>query len=128
MCIVERRVAARGAPVPSCVPIFLADARVDSMRDVVDALDVPVRGTASGAGAVTGFSIHRRVLAAASRPDDRPVADVLTSSRRVAVLEDVSDHENVGVLFRNAAGLGVGTVLLSPRCCDRCTGEASGCP
>jgi tRNA G18 (ribose-2'-O)-methylase SpoU len=36
----------------------------------------------------------------------------------VAVLEDVNDHENLGAVFRNAAGLGVDAVLLSPGCCD----------
>jgi tRNA G18 (ribose-2'-O)-methylase SpoU len=30
----------------------------------------------------------------------------------------VNDHENLGALFRNAAALGVGAVLLDDRCCD----------
>ena len=34
------------------------------------------------------------------------------------VLEGVNDHENLGALFRNAAGLGVDAVLLGPRCAD----------
>jgi tRNA G18 (ribose-2'-O)-methylase SpoU len=36
----------------------------------------------------------------------------------VAVLEDINDHENLGVIFRNAAALGIEAVLLSPACCD----------
>jgi tRNA G18 (ribose-2'-O)-methylase SpoU len=39
-------------------------------------------------------------------------------ARRVAVLEDVVDHTNVGAVFRSAAGLGVDAVLVSPRCAD----------
>ena len=38
--------------------------------------------------------------------------------RRVLVLEGINDHENLGALFRNAAGLGVDAVLLGPRCAD----------
>ncbi len=99
--------------------LFLTDARLESMQDVVDTVDTPVYVTSQATmNHVTGFSIHRGVLAAARRPRARPVAELLASARRVAVLEDVSDHENLGVLFRNAAGLDVDAVLLSPRSCD----------
>jgi tRNA G18 (ribose-2'-O)-methylase SpoU len=39
-------------------------------------------------------------------------------ARRVAVLEDIVDHTNVGAIFRSAAGLGVDAVLVTPRCAD----------
>jgi tRNA G18 (ribose-2'-O)-methylase SpoU len=39
-------------------------------------------------------------------------------ARRVAVLEDIVDHTNVGAIFRSAAALGVDAVLVSPRCAD----------
>nr|WP_231126716.1 RNA methyltransferase [Motilibacter aurantiacus] len=44
--------------------------------------------------------------------------DLLRSSSRVAVLEDVVDHTNLGAVFRAAAALGVEAVLLTPRCAD----------
>jgi tRNA G18 (ribose-2'-O)-methylase SpoU len=68
--------------------------------------------------AVAGFDIHRGVLASAGRRLLPAPGDLLASTRRVAVLEDVNDHENLGVIFRNAAALGVEAVLLSPECCD----------
>jgi tRNA G18 (ribose-2'-O)-methylase SpoU len=34
------------------------------------------------------------------------------------VVEGVNDHENLGAVFRNAATLGAGAVLLDPSCCD----------
>jgi tRNA G18 (ribose-2'-O)-methylase SpoU len=43
---------------------------------------------------------------------------VLSGANRIAVLEDINDHENLGVIFRSAGSLGVDAVLLSPRCCD----------
>ena len=45
-------------------------------------------------------------------------ADVLAGANRIAVLEDINDHENLGVIFRSAGSLGLDAVLLSPRCCD----------
>src|SRR4030095_1737400 len=55
-------------------------------------------------------SFHRRAL-----PD---AADVLAGSTRVAILEDVNSHTNLGAIFRCAAALGMDAVLLSPSCAD----------
>ncbi|MFC5379636.1 TrmH family RNA methyltransferase [Aquipuribacter nitratireducens] len=68
--------------------------------------------------AITGFHLHRGALASVHRPALRPVADVVAGARRVAVLEDVVDHTNVGAVFRGAAALGVDAVLVTPRCAD----------
>jgi tRNA G18 (ribose-2'-O)-methylase SpoU len=67
---------------------------------------------------ITGFHLHRGALAAMHRPALRPVADVVGGARRVAVLEDVVDHTNVGAVFRSAAAMGVEAVLVTPRCAD----------
>ena len=40
------------------------------------------------------------------------------NSRRVAVLENITDASNVGALFRSAAALGMDAVLVTPSCCD----------
>ncbi len=52
------------------------------------------------------------------RPVLPGVDAVLAGARRVAVLEDLVDHTNVGAAFRAAAGLGVDAVLVTPRCAD----------
>ena len=70
------------------------------------------------AEAVTGYDVHRGVLAAAVRPPLPAVHDLVSSARTVVVLEDLTDQANIGSLFRNAAALGADAVLLSPRCCD----------
>ena len=51
------------------------------------------------------------------RPDTT-AAELLASARTLVVLEAVSNADNVGGVFRNAAAFGVGGVLLSPTCCD----------
>ncbi|SOC54480.1 TrmH family RNA methyltransferase [Ornithinimicrobium cerasi] len=67
---------------------------------------------------LTGFHLHRGVLAAVHRPQLPSVDDVVAGARRVAVLEDIVDHTNVGAIFRSAAALGVDAVLVTPRCAD----------
>lgn len=74
--------------------------------------------TAEVMAEVVGFHLNRGVLAAADRAEPQTLADVLPGARTVVVLEGVNDHENLGSMFRNAAGLGVDAVLLGARCAD----------
>lgn len=73
---------------------------------------------------ITGFHLHRGALAAMHRPALAPVPDLLAGARggqgarRVAILEDLVDHTNVGAAFRSAAALGIDAVLVTPRCAD----------
>jgi tRNA G18 (ribose-2'-O)-methylase SpoU len=67
---------------------------------------------------VVGFHLNRGVLAVADRAPEVDLAQLLARSRRLAVLEGVGDHENLGALFRNAAALGVDAVLLGAGCSD----------
>ena len=53
--------------------------------------------------AITGFNLHRGCLALAERPTDRALGDVLKGADRLLVLEGVTDPDNVGSAFRNAA-------------------------
>jgi tRNA G18 (ribose-2'-O)-methylase SpoU len=68
--------------------------------------------------AITGFHLHRGALAAMHRPPLRSVADVVAGCQRVAVLEGLVDHTNVGAVFRSAAALGVEALLATPECAD----------
>lgn len=68
--------------------------------------------------ALTGFHMHRGALASMHRPAQRDPVDLLRDSRRVVVLEDLTDHTNVGAIFRSVAALGADAVLLSPACAD----------
>ena len=82
-------------------------------------VDAPVYVTTAEVMAeVIGFHLNRGVLAMADRPEPLSVSSVLDGARRLAVLEGVGDHENLGALFRNAAGLGVDGVLLGAGCSD----------
>jgi tRNA G18 (ribose-2'-O)-methylase SpoU len=67
---------------------------------------------------LTGFRVHRGALASLGRRPLPAVREVLAGARRVVVLEDLVDHGNVGAIFRCAAALGIGALVLSPRCAD----------
>ena len=63
---------------------------------------------------IAGFPIHRGVLALAQRrPEPEPMA-LLAQVGAAVIVEGVNDHENLGAIFRNAAALGAGAVLLDP--------------
>jgi len=67
---------------------------------------------------ITGYAVHRGALASCARRPLPEVDDLLARARHVVVLEDLTDHTNVGLVFRSAAALGIDAVLLAPRCAD----------
>jgi tRNA G18 (ribose-2'-O)-methylase SpoU len=69
---------------------------------------------------MVGFNLHRGVLAIGVRERPRELGELLDTVRGLVVLEDLTNHDNVGGVFRNIACLAgpqVG-VVFSPRCCD----------
>jgi len=99
---------------------FLLDVkRVDQILADLDPAGAPVYAAdQSVLERITGFHVHRGVLASFHRRALPTAAQVLAAARRVAILEDVNNHTNLGAIFRGAAGLGVDGVLLSPSCAD----------
>lgn len=94
--VTARRRAA--VDVPEQIPVFIAP------QDVMNA--------------VVGYNIHRGVLAAGTRRPPADPASLIATSRSIALLDAVNDHENLGVIFRSAAAFGLDAVLLSAQCSD----------
>lgn len=91
------------ARVPAEVPVYLAS------NEVLHAL--------------VGFKFHRGLLAAGSRrprPGCEEALDLIATAPALVVLEDLTNLDNLGGIFRCASALAPeGTVVvLSPRCCD----------
>jgi tRNA G18 (ribose-2'-O)-methylase SpoU len=119
---VVRRAQRAGFPMRS---LLLAANRVDAVRDLVAEATAPVY--VAGADVLrmlTGFHVHRGVLAAMARRPEPSLVDLLAgvagrpAPRRICVLEELSNETNLGAVFRSAAGLGIDAVLLAPTCGD----------
>jgi len=114
--LVIHQLLASAYPIRS---ILLNPTRYERLKHSLTAVTAPVYVAAPNVlEAVTGFDIHRGAVAAADRLPPLELGPLLAGARRLAILEGLNDHENLGVLFRNAAALGVDAVLLSPTCAD----------
>ncbi len=113
--VVQRMLASRFRPRA----LLGTDRRLAELADDLDGVEVPYyRVQADVMADVVGFHLNRGVLASASRARELTVAEVLDGAGTVAVLEGVNDHENLGSIFRNAAGLAVDAVVFGTGCAD----------
>ncbi|WP_026343783.1 RNA methyltransferase [Nocardia sp. BMG111209] len=113
--VVQRMLTSRFAPFA----LFGVERRYEQLAGDLAGVDVPYyRASAEVMAEVVGFHLNRGVLAAARRPAEPDPARLLATARTVAVLEGVNDHENIGSIFRNAAGLGADAILFGDRCAD----------
>lgn len=67
---------------------------------------------------VTGRPNLRDPIAQFDRPPPLEPTDLLRTRRSFAILENTNNPNNMGVIMRNAAALGVDAVLLDPTCSD----------
>lgn len=113
--VVQRMLASRFRPRA----MLGTDRRLRELAADLQTTDAPYyRASAEVMADVVGFHLNRGVLAAAPRPRGLTVDEVLDGAHTVAVLEGVNDHENLGSIFRNAAGLGVDAVVFGTGCAD----------
>ena len=90
-----------------------------ALEPALAAVDAPVYlASQEVMEAITGFNFHRGALAAADRGVGPDAADVVAGADRLLLVEGVSDNENLGALFRNAAAFAVDGVLLDPTTAD----------
>lgn len=89
------------ARFPETVPVYVTD------RAVMNA--------------IAGFDMHRGVLALGRRAAPISADDLVRSlgaDALVVAAIGLSNHDNAGSLFRNAAAFGAGAVFLDETCCD----------
>ena len=74
---------------------------------------------------ISGFHIHRGTLALVHRPSEaalcfQNLVRVLKEKESIALLlaEGITNVDNMGALFRNAAAFGVDAIVLDHACCD----------
>jgi tRNA G18 (ribose-2'-O)-methylase SpoU len=113
--VVQRMLVSRFTPHA----LLGTERRLDELKDDLAGTAAPFyRASAEVMARAVGFHLNRGVLAAARRVPEPGVAELVDGARTVAVLEGVNDHENLGSIFRNAAGLGVDAVVFGSGCAD----------
>ena len=104
-------------------PVSLLCERKHIEGDAADIIarmpDVPVyTGNREVLQSLTGYKLTRGVLCAMRRPALPTVEELCSRSRRLVVIDDVSDTTNIGSIFRSAAALGMDGVILNQTACD----------
>jgi tRNA G18 (ribose-2'-O)-methylase SpoU len=105
--------------------VFVTPAGLAGLRPTLERLgdDTPVYVASQWVmNRVVGYDMHRGCLAAGERGRlpglEEALAAPAPSPRLWLALEDVTNPDNVGGIFRNALAFGVEHVLLSRRCAD----------
>jgi tRNA G18 (ribose-2'-O)-methylase SpoU len=103
--------------------VLLTPTRLASMRDALERMPegTPIYLAPQAVmNSVVGFNMHRGVLACAERGPGLEAASLFQGCRLLVALENLTNHDNVGGIFRSAAALGGpgAGILLSPGCCD----------
>ncbi|WP_295813770.1 RNA methyltransferase [uncultured Nitratireductor sp.] len=103
--------------------VFLRENRFAGLGDLIARIpdSVPVyTASAEVMDQIAGFEIHRGILAIGRKSDigGEALLDTLPERALVVALSGISNHDNVGSIFRNAASFGAHAVLLTEDCCD----------
>ena len=100
--------------------VFVSESRLGPLAEILAAVpeDVPVYVAGQDVmNRVAGFDIHRGILACA-RKGAALGFDTLADAQTVLMLNNISNHDNVGAAFRNAAAFAADGVVLDERSCD----------
>ncbi len=104
--------------------LLVAEKRLASLADLLARVPegVPVYAAAQPViDVITGFHIHRGLLAIGERapmPAAADLIDGLGPRALVLVLSAIANHDNMGGICRNAAAFGADAVILDSDCCD----------
>jgi tRNA G18 (ribose-2'-O)-methylase SpoU len=104
--------------------VLLLENRVSGVSDILANLppEVPVYvASAQVLDQIAGFHLHRGVLALGRRIATTTHAELLGKLPVDALVVSafgISNHDNIGSIFRNAAAFGADAVLLDDACCD----------
>lgn len=108
------------------VKILILKNRLDGIRDVLEEvpLNIPIfTADKSVMNEIAGFEMHRGILALGQYNRDGEHADraakEINADAPSLVLAacGISNHDNLGSIFRNAAAFGVEKILLDPTSC-----------
>jgi tRNA G18 (ribose-2'-O)-methylase SpoU len=106
------------------VSVLLAEKRLTALAPLIATVPdaIPVYGARQAVmDRIAGFHMHRGVLALGRRGPPLAAEALLAEARPRAIvlcLFGIANHDNVGGIFRNAAGFGADAVVLDGASCD----------
>jgi tRNA G18 (ribose-2'-O)-methylase SpoU len=112
------------SPRHSAVSLLIAAQRLAGLAPLLATVPESVPIYAAGQAAldgIVGFPLHRGILALGRRGAMPRAGELLAAAGAralVVVLFGTANHDNLGGVFRNAAGFGADAVLLDRQCCD----------
>lgn len=119
--VIDRALDAGYEPLSLLIPDHKLYAMNGLIERITQLSDVPIfTAPAEEIEKLAGYELTRGILCAMRRKPLSSVRQLLenTKARRIAILEDITNHTNVGAAFRSAAALGIDAVLVTPACCD----------
>ncbi len=129
LCMVESEMVVRRllASAWNVHSLFLSPQKYERLSPVISNSQQVFVADVTVMSDITGFHIHRGVLAAVHRPtcseQRQGLSDLLAlckKKKNVSLLlaEGITNVDNIGALFRNAAAFGVDGLVFDHACCD----------
>lgn len=104
--------------------ILILENRLAGVADILEQFppDVPVYvAKASVLDAIVGFHLHRGILALGKRKSDSTMVETIRRLPQCSLVLagcGISNHDNLGAMFRNAAAFYADAVFMDATCCD----------
>lgn len=105
--------------------IVLSPNRVDIMTPALANVACPIYvAERKVISSVVGFDMHRGVVGSALRPEVQSLDEVLSHPplygprHRIAILEGLGEHENLGASARSARAFHIDAIVIDPTCAD----------
>ncbi len=104
--------------------VLLLESRVAALADLIGRLPAatPVYVVPKAVmDSVAGFHVHRGILAIGRRIDNAGLSELIAASGPDCLFVvpcGISNHDNIGSIFRNAAAFSADAVILDETCCD----------
>lgn len=104
--------------------LLITENKLAGMQDILSLCpaDVPVYCVSSTVmDEIAGFNVHRGILAVGKRKLPNTISSLLQflpDNALIVILCGISNHDNIGSIFRNAAAFEAACIVLDETCCD----------
>jgi tRNA G18 (ribose-2'-O)-methylase SpoU len=109
-------------PLCRTLSVLVDARRIPALEPLLETLDAPIYAAPQALlDSITGFHLHRGILAIGERtavPTARELVAGAPKQAPLVFLSGISNHDNMGGIFRNAAAFGAAGIVIDSTCCD----------